>query len=100
MRRPWCIMGQRHGYAGRDANRWHPLIVGSFESLVSKRINHWRGSPRAAVWQRNYYEHVIRNEHEWERIRPYIADNPLQWASDTENPEVVAAQHAPVRPWT
>lgn len=39
------------------------------------------------VWQRNYYEHVIRNESEWNRIRQYIADNPARWETDRENPD-------------
>src|SRR5688572_14710509 len=38
-------------------------------------------------WQANYYEHVIRNDHELERIRNYIISNPLVWPDDPENPE-------------
>ncbi len=38
------------------------------------------------LWQRNYYEHIIRNEPSLHRIRQYIANNPLQWALDDENP--------------
>jgi putative transposase len=39
------------------------------------------------VWQRNYYEHVIRNEKELNKIRGYIIHNPLKWQLDRENPE-------------
>lgn len=39
------------------------------------------------AWQRNYYEHVIRNEGKWVRIRRYIANNPLRWDADAENPD-------------
>jgi len=39
------------------------------------------------LWQRNYYEHIIRNERELVAIRAYIHDNPMQWAVDTENPD-------------
>jgi hypothetical protein len=42
--------------------------------------------PSIAVWQRNYYEHIIRNESTLGRIREYIETNPLQWAVDRENP--------------
>jgi REP element-mobilizing transposase RayT len=42
------------------------------------------------LWQRNYYEHVIRNENALNRIRQYIADNPAQWDDDDENPEKAA----------
>jgi hypothetical protein len=38
------------------------------------------------VWQRNYYEHIIRNEQALERIRRYIFTNPLRWDLDLENP--------------
>jgi hypothetical protein len=37
-------------------------------------------------WQRNYYEHIVRNENELNRIREYIMNNPLQWELDRENP--------------
>lgn len=54
-------------------------IVGSFKSGVTKRINFIRSTPGAPFWQRNYYEHVIRNTGALDRIRRYIAGNPLRW---------------------
>ena len=39
------------------------------------------------LWQRNYYEHVIRNDRELDKVREYIATNPLKWALDRENPQ-------------
>lgn len=65
-------------------------IVGSFKSTVTKRINDYRGTPGLPVWQRNYYEHIIRDEQSLIRIREYIANNPFQWALDRENPSVLA----------
>ncbi|MBI1820712.1 MAG: transposase [Nitrospirae bacterium] len=47
------------------------------------------------LWQRNYYEHVIRNEESLNRIRQYIHDNPLNWNIDEENPEGQARGPAP-----
>ena len=38
------------------------------------------------VWQRNYYEHIIRNEAALNRVHQYIMDNPARWAEDPENP--------------
>jgi hypothetical protein len=38
------------------------------------------------LWQRNYYEHIIRDEKELNKIRQYIVDNPLKWDSDENNP--------------
>ena len=62
-------------------------IVGSFKSTVTKRINIGRGTPGAPVWQRNYYEHIIRNDRALNAIRHYITENPLRWHLDRYNPE-------------
>jgi len=62
-------------------------MVRGFKSSVTKRINTQRGRPGMPVWQRNYYERVIRNEKELSQVREYIMNNPLQWAMDEENPE-------------
>lgn len=51
------------------------------------RVNELRCSPGAPVWQENYYEHIIRDEDELNKIREYILTNPLRWAHDRENPE-------------
>ncbi len=68
--------------------RRHPLseIVRAFKTFSSRRINEHRGSPGVPVWQRNYYERVIRNEQELDSVRQYIVDNPAEWAEDAENP--------------
>ena len=42
--------------------------------------------PGTPVWQRNYYEHIIRDEDDLNRISQYIQDNVLQWVYDKENP--------------
>jgi REP element-mobilizing transposase RayT len=63
-----------------------PTIVRSFKSAVTKRINETRGTPGAPVWQRNYYERIIRNDREFDAIRQYIRNNPTCWAEDAENP--------------
>jgi putative transposase len=61
-------------------------FVAGFKSVTTKRINILRNSPSAPVWQRNYYEHVIRSDADLGRIRVYISDNPARWDSDEENP--------------
>ncbi|MCX8025667.1 MAG: hypothetical protein N3A60_10730, partial [Thermanaerothrix sp.] len=61
-------------------------IIGQFKSIVTKRINVLRGTPGAPVWQRNYYEHIIRDERALATIRHYIAENPIRWALDHYNP--------------
>jgi REP element-mobilizing transposase RayT len=57
-------------------------IVGSYKSAVTRRVNAMRGTPGWPVWQRNYYEHVIRDEDEFYRIVAYIEENPRRWADD------------------
>jgi len=63
-----------------------PKIIGRFKTSSSKKINVLRKTPGQHLWQRNYWEHVIRNENELNRIREYIINNPLQWAMDYDNP--------------
>ena len=62
-------------------------VVGSYKSAVSKRINESGWSRSTSVWQRNYYEHIIRDATSLDRIREYIAQNPARWADDPENPQ-------------
>ncbi|MFQ6092271.1 MAG: transposase, partial [bacterium] len=68
-----------------------PKSLGSFiagyKSMVTKRVNETRQTPGAPIWQRNYYEHIVRNETELNRIREYIRANPLGWHLDRENPQ-------------
>ena len=54
-------------------------MVRAFKGAVTLRINQLRGTPRQTVWQRNYYEHVIRNQIALESIRRYIVNNPAKW---------------------
>ena len=65
-------------------------IIGQFKSKASKQI--MAAADRISVdhgpvWQQNYYEHIIRNESEWDRIRKYIETNPANWHLDDENPQ-------------
>jgi REP element-mobilizing transposase RayT len=65
-------------------------IVGAYKSLVATRWLKWvkeqeQGSS-GRMWQRNYYEHIVRNEYELNRIREYVIANPAMWNRDPENP--------------
>ena len=62
------------------------IIVGNFKSVTARHINRLRRTPGAPVWQRNYYEHVVRDERALDAIRQYIAGNPARWVWDTYNP--------------
>ncbi|MCL5257095.1 MAG: transposase [Chloroflexi bacterium] len=62
-------------------------LVAGFKSAATTQINALRGTPGVPVWQRNYYEHVIRNEEELQRVRHYVLTNPTRWELDSENPD-------------
>jgi REP element-mobilizing transposase RayT len=77
-----------------------PEIIRAFKTFSARLINESRATPGAPVWQRNYYEHVVRGENELSRIREYIANNPLQWEMDRENPLRTAdALKRKAEPW-
>ncbi|NJC89138.1 MAG: transposase [Desulfuromonas sp.] len=61
-------------------------VIRSFKSAVTKHINIHRNTPTHPVWQRNYYEHVIRNDNDLAMIREYIAANPAKWSDDENYP--------------
>ena len=75
-------------------------IIRSFKAASTSLIRN--GGDSGFGWQRNYYEHVIRNDGELRRIRAYVKDNPLNWDEDAENPAVVSNTRPspePGRPW-
>jgi REP element-mobilizing transposase RayT len=61
-------------------------IVGSFKAASSKRINEAHRTAGATIWHRGYHDRIVRNDHELDRIRRYIYDNPAAWPHDEENP--------------
>jgi len=54
-----------------------PKIINSFKSIVTKQIGY-------SIWQRNYYEHIIRTKEEYNQIRKYIKQNPLKWLKNKQ----------------
>jgi putative transposase len=62
-------------------------VIRSFKSATTKRLRETTGNSGLVVWQRNYFEHVVRNDDALERIREYIVSNPWNWAADSENPD-------------
>jgi putative transposase len=63
-------------------------LVGAFKTVSTKRINQIRGTPGARVWQRNFYDRIIRNQGELDQLRRYILDNPLKWELDEYYPDL------------
>ncbi len=80
-----------------------PTVVQWFKTMTTNEYIRgvktlgWTPFPRR-LWQRNYYEHIIRNDWEWNRIRAYIANNPLRWERDRENPSSVPRGGTPQDP--
>jgi putative transposase len=86
-----------------DSTLWtKPLwkVIATFKAKSTSKVRTFMGSAacstlgaalaaRLELWQRSFYEHVIRDENELLRIRQYVVDNPAQWAVDSENPDFV-----------
>jgi REP element-mobilizing transposase RayT len=60
-------------------------IIRSYKAAVTRRMNRRCGTPRQKRWQRGYYERIVRDHRELERIRLYIRENPARWAADHDN---------------
>ncbi len=77
-----------HGRAPLPRAKRQPRSLASFlagfKSASASRINQMRGTPGVPVWQRNYFEHIVRDPQELAVIREYISTNPLRWAQDPE----------------
>jgi putative transposase len=58
-------------------------IIGSWKSISTKNVNQLRNTLGAQLWQRNYYERIIRDEKELQMIRTYIENNPYSWEKDS-----------------
>ena len=73
----WPESRTRHGL---------PEILRAFKTFSARRLNALRNLSGEPVWQRGYYEHVIRSPDSLARVREYIAANPARWALDREHP--------------
>jgi putative transposase len=78
-------------YSGQtDGTMSLPDLVHRFKSLTTARYRQgvetrgWHAMD-GKLWQRNYYEHIIRDDDELQKIREYIATNPIRWEADWEN---------------
>jgi len=67
---------------GRDGTLPLQKIIGELKSFTTRRYNEFNRTQNEKLWQRNYYEHIIRNEKEYYKIIEYIRTNPLKWEED------------------
>ncbi|MBW4532687.1 MAG: hypothetical protein KME09_02000 [Pleurocapsa minor HA4230-MV1] len=61
--------------------------MAGFKSITTKKINILRDVPATPLWQRNYYEYIIRDRNAINKIRQYIINNPVSWGLDQLHPD-------------
>ncbi len=93
----WVIMPNHfHGIIfitdGKGGSRTAPTathrkpvgrLIGAFKTVSTRHINELKNAPGAKLWQRNFWEHVVRNESELSHLREYIRNNPAKWEFDS-----------------
>jgi REP element-mobilizing transposase RayT len=62
-------------------------LIGGFKASVTRQINQLCNHQNPPIWQRNYYESIIRDEQHLNYVRQYIHNNPQAWTNDPENPK-------------
>ena len=62
-------------------------IMAYFKYQSTKQINQHYNTPGTRVWQRNYHDHIIRDDPDLQRLRQYIQDNPMKWELDQLHPD-------------
>lgn len=75
-----CIRTCEH--FGKPTSNTIPTIIGGYKSSVTKQINILRNQPGTHAWQRNYYDHIIRDEKSYNMLSEYILNNPKNWQED------------------
>jgi putative transposase len=73
-------------------------VVRGFKSAVSREVGIRNPTLVRPIWQRNYYERIIRNDRELDAIRRYIMDNPVRWDADPDHPRHHPAPNPPHHP--
>ena len=94
------MAGRSHGVARTalgDVVDWYKTMTTN-AYIHGVKDNRWPPFNQR-FWQRNYYDHIIRNQNDLDRIRQYIIDNPDKWAGDENNPEWVGIRGVSGHPW-
>jgi len=77
---PLFWAGERAG--SKPAQTPIPEAIRQFKTFSARKINQMRGTPGTPIWQRSYYDHIIRDEPDYLRIWTYIDANPAKWKED------------------
>lgn len=84
----WVVLeSSKAGLEPAPTGHGLPEIVRQFKTFSAKRINDIRQMPGKKIWQRSFYDHIIRNEKSLQEIREYIVNNPAKWNDDEYNVE-------------
>jgi len=84
-RAPLPDISRRHGIAHRRPKSLSSFIAG-FKSATTRQINSQRNASGTPLWQRDFYEHIIRDETSLRQIQQYIQNNPTSWQNDQLHP--------------
>ncbi|PIZ67970.1 hypothetical protein COY13_02145, partial [Candidatus Roizmanbacteria bacterium CG_4_10_14_0_2_um_filter_36_35] len=66
-------------------------IIRGFKIGVTKQCR--KHNKNIVIWQKSFYDHIIRNEESLDKIRQYIRDNPKNWNKDRNNPKNIISTH-------
>jgi hypothetical protein len=72
-------------YDNNQSNTPFSEIIRAVKSFSTRRIHRILNKSGQPLWQRNYYDHIIRDESDLQRVREYIQANPARWEMDEEN---------------
>ena len=79
-----AVEGARHAPL-RTTPRSLGSFIGGFKAATTRQYREVTGEAGGSLWQRGYYEHVVRDDRDFARIGGYIANNPTNWALDHEH---------------
>lgn len=81
------FFGRDEGGVSRNTPSPKPLgrVIGAFKTVSTKRVNQERGTPGKKLWQEDFWDHIVRNKSDLERIREYIRDNPRKWQIEIDS---------------
>ena len=93
---PFATPGRAHHRAPLQRSaRSVGSMIAAFKQVSTVAINTARGLPGSKVWQRNFHEHVIRDERSFDAIAAYIVTNAERWETDEHNPDVLGQEVRP-----
>jgi putative transposase len=90
----WLQPGDEHPLVARTPHRTFggrpasslPVLVGAYKSSVTQKVRRRRLLPVPELWQRNFYDNIVRDDCALAQFREYIRQNPARWCEDLLHP--------------